>query len=137
MDPGAGQGAYALLMWHPTLDRLPPCSAGGAQLVVDHGGGFYAIYRAPRIDARFASAAHVARNLSVGTARSAGEDLPRMCAGGKPFTAITGGAELAQLATSLLEEGMEVRRGASPGTLVISMSGVVGERLDVEALICD
>ena len=32
---------------------------------------------------------------------------------------------------------MEVRRGASPGTLIISMTGIVGERLDVEALICD
>ncbi len=73
----------------------------------------------------------------MGTARSVGEDLPRLCAGGKPFTAIAGGAELAQLAASLLEQGMGVRRGASPGTLIIAMTGVVGERLDVEALICD
>ncbi len=135
--PSACARAYPLLMWYPTLDRLPPCPAGSEQLAVDHGGGFYVVYRAPRIDARFESAAHVARNLSVGTARSVGEDLPRLCAGGKPFTAIASGVELAQLAAIFLEEGMEVRRGASPGTLIISMTGIVGERLDVEALICD
>jgi hypothetical protein len=29
------------------------------------------------------------------------------------------------------------RRGAAPGTLIIAMTRTVGERLDVEALICD
>jgi hypothetical protein len=41
------------------------------------------------------------------------------------------------VATATLKDGMELRRGAHPGTLIISMTGTVGERLDVEALICD
>jgi hypothetical protein len=124
-------------MWYPTLDRLPPCPAGSEQLAVDHGDCFYAVYRAPRIDACFHSAAHDAANLTAGTARSVLEDLPRLCAGGKPLTIVACGAELAPLAGEMLEKGMELRRGANPGTLVIAMTGTVGDRLDVEALICD
>jgi hypothetical protein len=124
-------------MWYPTLDRLPPCPAGSEQLAVGHGGGFYVVYRAPRLDACFESAAHDAANLTAGTARSVLEDLPRLCASGKPLTVIASGADLAPLAAATLEDGMELRRGADPGTLIIAMTGAVGERLDVEALICD
>jgi hypothetical protein len=124
-------------MWYPTLDRLPPCPAGSEQLAVGHGGGFYAVYWAPRIDARFHSAAHDAANLTAGTARSVLEDLPRLCAGGKPLTIVPNAAEIAPLAGAMLGKGMELRRGANPRTLVIAMTGTVGDRLDVEALICD
>ena len=129
-------------MWYPTLDRLPPCPDGSEQLAVDHGDCFYAVYRAPRIDACFHSAAHDAANLTAVTMRTVLGDLPRLCAGGKPLSIVTCGAELAPLAAAVLEDGlvedgMELRRGANPGTLIIAMTGTVGDRLDVEALICD
>ncbi len=124
-------------MWYPTLDRLPPCPAGSEQLAVGHGGDFYVVYRAPRIDARFHSAAHDAANLTTGTARSVLADLPRLCAAGKPLTILADSTDLEPLAAEMLEDGMELRRGANPGTLVIAMTGTVGERLDVEALIRD
>ena len=128
---------HALLVWYPTLDRLPPCPAGSEQLTVDHGEGFYVVYRARRIDACFHSAAHDAATLAVGTARSVLEDLPALCAGGKPLTVLADSTDLEPLAAAMLEDGMELRRGANPRALIIAMAGVVGERLDVEALICD
>jgi hypothetical protein len=124
-------------MWYPTLERLPPCPAGSEQLTVDHGESFYVVYRAPRIDACFHSAAHDAATLTVGTARSVLKDLPQLCAGGKPLTILADSAELAPLAATMLKDGMELRDDAHPGTLIISMTGTVGERLDIEALICD
>jgi hypothetical protein len=124
-------------MWYPTLDRLPPCPFGSEQLVVSHGGGFFIVYRTPRIDACFRSTSHVAANLSVGTVRTELEDWARLCSGGKPFSAFAHSDALMPLAAAMLEDGMELRRGANPGTWIIAMTGIVGERLDVEALICD
>lgn len=124
-------------MWYPTLDHLPPCPTATEQLVVWHGGGFSIVYRAPKIDACFHSASHVAANLSVGTARSELADIPRLSAGGKPFTALAHSDDLAPLLARMLTGATDLRRGAGPGTWIIAMTGIVGERLDVEALICD
>lgn len=102
---------------------------------MEHGDGELHVYRYPEIGAGFRSEAHSPENLlSQFDERGFITVLSRACKGLTPITTI----EIAGLSASVLRqvpaEGMELREDAGE-PVVIAMTGIVGDRLDVETLI--